>query len=520
MATPSELGVNPKLPTWDGDWRTYADFRLACLLEKDGLKEEDQLTLAPRLARNLTGKAWEACTDIDRAELRKKEGLDYLLKYLKEKRGKQQVDILGEAFEKYFQSGDAIRQDRECLTDFEQRVSVHFRDIARALQEMGTSVEVPSEIYGWFLLNKHIRLEPSDVATLKSQTASYKLADVWKAYMAVEEYEDEDGDGAGVWWTDPEDDGALEPEDEEATEIWFEEALEALQENPSDEVVLANFNEAKKAFYKDARKALDQSRVNRGFYPNTKGKGKGKSKGNSSRAKGDDAKVEFRGKCMRCGRFGHKAQNCPQGGKGRGPGKGIGVGLVYTNWTDDEAQPLLTGAVTEHNTRAIVDCGASESIVGALTLQRLHSELEGLGFDPDQEIELDNRLRKTFVFGNNESSQALGHATVTAGIHGREQKLGMHVVEGQTPLLLSGKWLYEQKAIIDFGRGQAIFPFLGPEVIQLERAATYHLLMPVTAFEGHDKARALTAVAQDAAGPLLRACAQMFDAKEEAVAQE
>ena len=109
---------------------------------------------------------------------------------------------------------------------------------------------------------------------------------------------------------------------------------------------------------------------------------------------------------------------------------------------------------------------------------------------------------------------------MTAGIHGREQKLGVHVVEGQTPLLLSGKWLYEQKAIIDFGRGQAIFPFLGQEVIQLERAATYHLLMPVTAFEGHDKARALTAVAQDAAGPLLRACAQMFDAKEEAVAQE
>ena len=85
---------------------------------------------------------------------------------------------------------------------------------------------------------------------------------------------------------------------------------------------------------------------------------------------------------MRCGRFGHKAQNCPQGGKGRGPGKGIGVGLVYTNWTDDEAQPLLTGAVTEHNTRAIVDCGASESIVGALTLQRLHSELEGLSERP------------------------------------------------------------------------------------------------------------------------------------------
>ena len=287
----SEPGTNPKLPTWDGNWRTFSDYRLACYLELDGLKREDHETLAPRLARNLTGKAWEACLDIDRQELRKEKGVDYLLTYLKQKRGKQQVDILGEAFEKYFQSSEVVRQDKENLNDYEQRLQVYLRDIDRALKELGGADQrVPSEIYGWFLLNKHIRLEHSDVATLKSQTATYKLEDVLKAlrkmwggdslilkdqerkrnhhatktYLVEDDDDDDDGDQT-VWWNEHDGDDDQGPDAE--TEIWFEEALEALQEEPTDETVLANFQEAKKAFYKDARKALDQSRPSRLLSP-------------------------------------------------------------------------------------------------------------------------------------------------------------------------------------------------------------------------------------------------------------
>ena len=104
--------------------------------------------------------------------------------------------------------------------------------------------------------------------------------------------------------------GEEESEDDEAAEneVWFEEAVEAFQANPSDETVLANFQEAKRAFYKDARKALDQSKVNRGFYPN--GKGKTKGAGKTKAGKKSD---EFQGQCMRCGKWGHRAQHCPQG---------------------------------------------------------------------------------------------------------------------------------------------------------------------------------------------------------------
>ena len=415
----AETGVNPKLPTWDGDWRTFADYKLACQLEFDGLKEEDQVTLAPRLTRNLTGKAWEACVEVDREKLRKSGGLEYLLEFLKQKRGKQQVDILGEAFEKYFASPDVIRQDKEVLNDFEQRLNVYLRDIQRALTELGTSDKVPTEIFGWFLLNKHLRLDASDIAMLKAQTASYRLHDVmgalrkmWggdslavkdndrkkagKAYMSIAEEPDlEEPYEPGVWWNE-DDEKQEDPEpDHEDIETWFEESLAAVQDQPEDEAILANFQEAKRAFYKDARRALEQNRVNREFYPSGSSKGKGKDKG-GDRGKGYAKPGEFRGRCMRCGKYGHKAQACPQG-RAKGGNKGAGVGFVFTNWSPttwtpppetNDPEPIYL-QLKDSLSKAILDCGASESIVGAWTLQQLDGELTRLGFNPDDEITLD-----------------------------------------------------------------------------------------------------------------------------------
>ena len=540
MAT--DLGINPKLPTWDGDWRTFSDYRLAAQLEFDGLKDDDQKTLAPRLARNLTGKAWEACLDINRESLRKADGLDYLLKFLKQKRGKQQVDMLGEAFEKYFQSNEIVRQDRENLNDYEQRLTVFTRDIERALSEIDSNVKVPTEIYGWFLLNKHLRLDPSDVATLKSQTASYKLVDVmsalrkmWggdsltqkdqerrragnRAYLAAD-YDDEDKGSA--WWNEAEEDDEPELDEDELpheSEIWFEEATQALVEQPTDEQVLANFQDAKKAFYKDARRALDQSRTSRGYFP-PKGKGKGRDSGSGKGRESGSGRFEFKGKCMRCGKVGHKAQSCPQRGSdqpARKNGSGVGfVGFVYhaQTTTPETTHSTPTWTVTEHAgedmTKAILDCGASESIVGALSLQQYTDELEELGFDPSSEIEFNTRFRKSFVFGNNETSLSLGHASVPVGVHGVEKSLDMHVVEGQTPFLLSSKWLHEQRAVVDFGTAQALFPMISEDIIQLERSATHHLLLPLTAFEGHDAARKLTQVDPDQVSLLLGPRAQV-----------
>ena len=291
-----ETGLNPKLPTWDGDWRTFLDYQLACWLESDGMKEEARGTLAPRLARNLSGKAWEACLDMDREKLTKHNGLEYLLDFLKRKRGKQQVDMLKDALNRYFQSTEVCRR----LNDYDQRVMVYMRNIQRALKELGSENSVPSEIFGWFLLNQHIKLESGDVATIESQAGSYQLDKVWetlrrmwggeslfwkdaerrkqhsgsKTFAVSGEDWPEEGQETSIWWNDP-DAAPADDEDDESpgeTEIWFEEALAALE---NARRMSRCWRTSKKAFYKDARRALDQS----------KGKGKASAKGKVSRPK-------------------------------------------------------------------------------------------------------------------------------------------------------------------------------------------------------------------------------------------
>ena len=99
-----------------------------------------------------------------------------------------------------------------------------------------------------------------------------------------------------------------------------------------------------------------------------------------------------------------------------------------------------------------------------------------MGFNPDEEVQIDRNINKSFIFGNNQTRSALGLARVNAGICGRERCLDIHVVEGSTPLLLSGKWLYDVGAVINFRTGRAKFLELGGEEVQLERAPSYHLV--------------------------------------------
>ena len=134
------MGTNPKLPTWNGDWKSFSDYKLAVEFEADGCKPEDLPYLAPRLVRNLTHRAWEACAEVDREQLRKKEGYSYLLKFLQSKRGKQEVDLFGDALGKYFQSPEAHRKEGEALADYELRHSSLVRDMKKAMVDGKYSV--------------------------------------------------------------------------------------------------------------------------------------------------------------------------------------------------------------------------------------------------------------------------------------------------------------------------------------------------------------------------------------------
>ena len=77
---------NPRLPSWNGDWATFKVFETRVSLEIDGTKKEDRSLLGPRLAKNLSAKAWEMLETVDREALRADNGAEYLVKFLKDQR--------------------------------------------------------------------------------------------------------------------------------------------------------------------------------------------------------------------------------------------------------------------------------------------------------------------------------------------------------------------------------------------------------------------------------------------------
>ena len=365
-------------------------------------------------------------------------GVEFLLEHLRAKRGKQQVDLLGDALEKYFQLGDAMRKDGESLNDFEKRHAVCVRDIAKAMAKVGSEkVCVPTEIYGWYVINRLMKLDHSEVAMVKAKASSYKLDDVlgalrkmWggeslshrdkehqkgsshRAYVNVTSYEDDTTCSPSVLMNeaDYEDDLAAEEEQVEDSYVMYEDALNAMMSSPEDETCWANFQDAKKTSgMRETTAPVDATKV----------------------------------------------------------------------------QPIFATLKEQAHACAILDSGASESVVGVCTLQDVCDHLNKLGFNPQDEVHIDRDTSREFIFGNNQSAHSLGVAEVNAGLAGKELALQAHLVEGPTPLLLSSKWLHDHAAVIDFQSGQARFDFTDGKTIQLQRTQTHHLLLPIDAFMGN-----------------------------------
>lgn len=108
-----ETHLNPKLPTWDGDWSQWTTYKLQVELEADGTSKEDLSKLGPKLVRNLTSKAWDSCIEVDREKLRSENGVTYLLQHLESKRGRLKVDMIGDALSAYFRKGEVTRREGE-----------------------------------------------------------------------------------------------------------------------------------------------------------------------------------------------------------------------------------------------------------------------------------------------------------------------------------------------------------------------------------------------------------------------
>ena len=124
------------------------DYQLHVELRADGLREDDRQLLGPRLASNLTGRAFDAISEIDREKLRAKDGWKYLLEYLEGTRGKQKVDLLGDSFAEFFMSKTVYRRDGEELSEYVPRFRAQIRRLEKALADSKVDGKMPSEVFG------------------------------------------------------------------------------------------------------------------------------------------------------------------------------------------------------------------------------------------------------------------------------------------------------------------------------------------------------------------------------------
>ena len=274
--------VNVRLPTWAGDWLGFQNYELRVCLEIDSTKEDDLTMLGPRLAKNLTGKAWEMVAEVDRETLKAKDGAEYLMRYLRTQRGRDHVDLMGDALHDMFSKADVVRKDSEEFMDYLPRFRHYVKAVDQAFKGVSNAKPMPQEFHGGFLSNQCLRLEPSDVANVKAKAQSYAVEDVinavkvmwsggglaqkdqerkkWKA-MGNAYLQTEEAENVGIYEVEGDDlDEADAETDMEKDNL--EDATATLLVDPENEDLLVAFQEAKrKVQYKEARKLLAKSRT-------------------------------------------------------------------------------------------------------------------------------------------------------------------------------------------------------------------------------------------------------------------
>ena len=81
--------------TWDGEPSTWNDFCRKVRLAFEQTPRRKRHLLAPRIVSDLTGRAWAITGDLSHRELCRRDGVIYLLQYLKESLGRLPVPDIG-----------------------------------------------------------------------------------------------------------------------------------------------------------------------------------------------------------------------------------------------------------------------------------------------------------------------------------------------------------------------------------------------------------------------------------------
>ena len=127
------------VPTWNGEQNTWADYVRQCRLAYETCEKRKRKFLGPKLAMRLTNKAWEVTYDLSHANLRKGNGVKYLLNYLRERLGRTSIPDSGQKLEELFIK--LRRHPGEAFATWASRVMEAYKNVQRALARVRSDAQ-------------------------------------------------------------------------------------------------------------------------------------------------------------------------------------------------------------------------------------------------------------------------------------------------------------------------------------------------------------------------------------------
>ena len=303
----------------------------------------------------------------------------------------------------------------------------------------------------------------------------FRVAQELRSQCAVLDHGKKDFGGfknAGYLGDIPEDEQTDDGETMEEADEDLDDDAKALWGEAEDEAqeAMAAMKIAKNTL-KQARLKQSTVKLSRQYY---KGTGKGSSR---DQGKGrDDSKLT----CLRCGRVGHRASNCPEPPAAAKLADTADATSSFICF--NEAQQALAAGISTADAvrqgKAVIDGGATKTLASVTAMENI-MEINAQKKGSSGILDVNLADRPTFGFGNGSENKCASTIQLQVKANDKDGELRVHCLDrGSGPLLRSVETLRKLQAVIDFSSDLVCFRALDDrKVIRIERSQTGHQLI-------------------------------------------
>ena len=412
-----------------------------------------------KLLRSLTGVAKLALEEMEFDDIACEDGLRNVMQRLKDFFMPHLEVSLPRAFEHAVYGSH--RTSKESFAEYLARMEKAFTRLSRE------GVELPDGAQG-YILYRHASLnEHQDQRLLVWSEGRYDKSSMVKGLRKLDKVLKEKGKNAYMFEDEHQ---AFEAEEDNETDS---EEYIYLADGDLDPVYEEKDVMAALASYKEAREALKNQKLSRGYFPPAKGRGKGRGKN-----KVHVEQLKLRTRCWKCNAIGHWGRECPQPDRSQSngaPGSNVSTGgtsssarsgffvtmadapgdghhdfwlrqfaqqresmVDNTTPLDSETASAYKGAlgqsgfcgITTQCHEGVVDTAAEGGLIGSFAFDRLSHALFHRGLKP---VWTPKQSSAKGVGGN---AAVLGVALIPIGLGGVNGVLECTVIEGEVPLQL------------------------------------------------------------------------------------